>query len=322
MKALSIGRSQEGSVDSPPSSDGSFSQRVHAMGKISPSKHSPEFASASDSSSSRGRSTVPVGLPATPRAMRHPKYSDGYADESISAIPEFPGKPGHLPNTTYQAEAVGIPRSMSVPIGDPKLPVPVDLPTHPRFNPDIPSSRSTSKSRAPIGHHRNGSRDLIPHRHLGLSSPMIVNVGDSATSALQSSQISTVEAPPILPELQHLSTPPPPPPVPMPSIGQVLPNTETINIAIENVRFEKEHPRPVTTGSAVNEGRESRRLSFDHRRGKSINEAFATKIRNLTGRMRSTSRDPGGRSPPVDSSDKIPPYESIQLGDSRKANLV
>jgi len=52
------------------------------------------------------------------------------------------------------------------------------------------------------------------------------------------------------------------------------------------------------------------RISADqHRRGRSVNENFANKFRNFTGRMRSTSRDPKVS----EHADKPPPYESVKM---------
>ncbi|KAL1971308.1 hypothetical protein VTN77DRAFT_260 [Rasamsonia byssochlamydoides] len=298
-----------GSVDSPPSSGGSFTQRLRSRSNAS--RPSPDYPNGSDSSSSRGRSTVPVGLPATPRAMRHPKYSDGYIDEDAPAVPDIPVT---LPSTTYQADAARISRSMSVPVGDYQPAVPIDLPHHPRYNPVIPRSRSTSRTRVPMGHRRDGSRDLHSMNNVVYGSPPAVSVSIE-TDGLQDTKAS---APPILPELQHLTTPPPPPPAPSPGSRESLKDAETINIVIdENARVGDELPRPFTTGptstAETQPVREFRRMSVEHRRGRSINESIATKIRNFTGRMRSTSRGPGARSPPAESPDKLSPYESIQM---------
>lgn len=309
----------ENSIDSPPSSGGSFSQRVRSRSNAS--RPSPDYPNGSDSSSSRGRSTVQVGLPATPRVMRHPKHSDGYIDEDTPEIPDLPT----LPSTTYQADAAKIGRSMSVPIVDYQPAVPSDLPHHPRYNPGIPRSRSTSRTRGPMGHRRDGSRDLhgINANRYGSPPPVSVSI------EMDGQQDTTkAAAPPILPELQHLTTPPPPPPAPAPESRESLKDTETINIVIdENAQVGNDLPRPFTTeptstttaaaAAAAAAGtppvRETRRMSVDHRRGRSINESIATKIRNFTGRMRSTSRGPGARSPPAESPDKVSPYESIQM---------
>jgi hypothetical protein len=116
--------------------------------------------------------------------------------------------------------------------------------------------------------------------------------------------------PPIIPELQHLNTPPPPPP--MPGIGgSRLKDAGSVATVMDNARAGHEIARPVTTGT---DSRHTRRMSGDHRRGRSINESFATKIRNFTGRMRSSSRGPGVQSPPTESSETtVSPYESVRM---------
>lgn len=294
-------------LESPPSSGGSFSQRVRS--KSNASKPSSDVMNGSDSSSSRGRSTASVGLPATPRAMRHPKYSDGYIDQDA---PTLPGVPLTLPGMAYSTEAARIGRSMSVPIVDYQPPVvPADLPHHPMYLPDLPRSRSTSRTRGPMGHRRDGSREL---NSAAYGSPPAVSVSIENDGI----QDTKAVAPPILPELQHLTTPPPPPPAP---VMEIRPrNAGTFGNGVDNAQFGNELPRPFTTGTDTQPMRESRRLSIDHRRGRSINESFATKIRNFTGRMRSTSR-PGARSPPTEiSPDKVSPYESIQMVPAENRN--
>jgi hypothetical protein len=285
--------------ESPPSSGGSYGQRMRS--KSNANKRSPELPNGSDSSSSsRGRSGS-IGLPATPKAMRHPKYSDGYIDAEAPAVP---GIPLTLPNTVYQAEAAKIGRSMSVPVIDFQKPAaPVDIPHHPRYIPNLPRSRSTSRSRGPRGHNRNGSRELgsVPYGAPASVSISIENeIGDKAKVP-----------PPIIPELQHLNTPPPPPPIPGVA-GARLKEAGSITTVMDNARAGYEISRPVTTGT---DSRHTRRMSADHRRGGSINESFATKLRNFTGRMRSSSRGPGVQSPPTESSENttVSPYESVRM---------
>lgn len=288
--------------ESPPSSGGSFSRRVRS--KSNASKRSPDFPpNGSDSgSSTRGRSGT-VGLPATPKAMRRPKYSDGYIDDEAPAVPDVPFT---LPSTVYQAEAARISRSMSVPVVDfHQTPVPADLPHHPRFIPNMPRSRSTSRTRGVLGHRRENSRELgMP----SYGSPPAVSVSIEPDITIENTRFS----PPILPELQHLTTPPPPPPPPAPAVGQRSKEAMPHQMVTENARAGHELARPMTTGA---DAPSMRRMSVDHRRGRSINESFASKFRNLTGRMRSTSRGPGVHSPPTESLDKntISPYESVQM---------
>lgn len=277
--------------ESPPSSGGgSFNKRFRS--KSNASKRSPDFpnnGSGSDSST-RGRSGT-VGLPATPKAMRRPKYGDGYVDEEAPAMPEMPLT---LPSTVYQAEAARISRSMSVPVVEHhQAAVPADLPHHPRFIPSMPRSRSTSRTRGHLGHRRESSREY-PFPSYGSPPGVSITIESEAVN------------PPILPELQHLTTPPPPPPIPGPRVRENY-------TAMDNSRAGRELARPMTTDADT---QSMRRMSVDHRRGRSINESFASKFKNFTGRIRSTSRGPGVQSPPTDSPlDKttVSPYESVQM---------
>lgn len=272
-------------------------------GTIAPSKTSPEYPSSSDSSSSRAG--VPIGLPATPRAMRHPKYSNEH-EEKAPPVPNFPGGSVFASDARHQVEET-IGRSMSVPVPEPLPTVPADLPMHPRYNPHLPGSRSTSRNRNQ-GHRRNSSRELSSGEYG--SSPVAVNI-DGIENAMQRKP----EHPPILPELQHLNTPPPPPPIPM-STSSPRESSGTIDIAIDNDNMEKLLPRamtaaPATTGE-TRPGLERRRMSLDHRRNRSINESFSNKIRNLT-RMRSNSRGNGWGRP----NESEFGYENVQMIESQ-----
>lgn len=286
-------------LESPPSSGGSFTQRQGRFG--------------GDYGSPRGRTGNPVGLPVTPRAMRYPKYSDGQP-EDVEPVPDLPGSMMTSPSMTYQTEAGRIGRSMSVPMVELENDLPRDLPHHPRFNPNLPRSRSTSRTRGANGHGRKGSRDIgLNGGTSGLcGSPPI---GFTIEEAPMDVVVSEANLPPILPELQHLNMPPPPPPLPS---MVPPPNAAPITVGMENSRIGKEIARPYTTGATgsgepypVPQNREGHRMSIDHRRGRSINESLASKIRNFTGRMRSTSRGPVVRSPPIDAVEKVSPYESI-----------
>lgn len=315
-KSASIGGSH---ADSPPFAGGSFSQRSQAANRVSPSKSSPDYPNSSDSNSPRGRSSVQLGLPATPRAMRHPKYSNEYGEESASEVPQMPDKLAALTENHPQGDFGGkISRSMSVPIENLQPAVPADLPIHPRFKPNIPRSRSSSRTRG-LGHRRENSREMSPSSlSHGSSPPVTVSIEEMIS---QGNQPTKSDNPPILPELQHLNTPPPPPPAP--SLGEAQsPENDvgTINIAIENEDVGRSLPRAMTAGPTTTvEPRPSgenggRRMSFDHhRRGRSINESFTSKIRNFKERMRSTSRSRGGRSTPAEGPDMISPYESVPI---------
>lgn len=282
-------------------------QHGKSMARIPPSKASPEYPSSSDSSSSRAG--VPIGLPATPRAMRH-KYSNTHDERAT--VPSLPDGSVFTSEARYQAGET-IARSMSVPVPEPQPSVPAGLPTHPRFNPHLPSSRSTSRNRAP-GHRRNSSRELSGSAEYNYgSSPVAVNIEESIENAIHKKPI---ENPPILPELQHLlSTPPPPPPVPI-STDSPRESSGTIDIAIDSENMGRLLPRAMTAAPTstleARPGFERRRMSLDHRRNRSVNESFSNKIRNLT-RMRSNSRgNAWGRQNEVEF-----PYESVQMVESQ-----
>ncbi|GKZ25323.1 hypothetical protein AbraCBS73388_000788 [Aspergillus brasiliensis] len=255
-----------------------FAPRTPGRNRAATNKGSPEYPSSSDSNSSR--SGVPLGLPATPKAMKHPKYN-GY--EETAPTPPLPSDAGFLlSDAKYQGDAERIGRSMSVPVPESHQPgvVPTDLPMHPRYNPHLPRSRSTSRTRSMAPR-----RDSGGHSYGG--SPVTVSIEETIENAMATQQ---TENPPILPELQHLSPPPPPPP-PAAPLASPRESSGTIDIAIDNEDFGRLLPRAMTTGPTLHmdsrPGLEQRRLSFEHRRGRSVNESLSSKIRNLA-RMGST----------------------------------
>ncbi|KAJ5101971.1 hypothetical protein NUU61_004193 [Penicillium alfredii] len=294
-------------IESPPPFHGNpYFPRVPSRNQIPPGKASPEYQSSSDSGSSR--SGVPLGLPATPRAMRHPKYGTGHAEERPPSVPSIPTDGSMLlSDVRYEGDAERIGRSMSVPMPEgpgganhAATPVPTDLPMHPRFNPHIPRSRSSSRTRN-MGHRRTSSGGYIS----GISPQVTVSIEETIENAMQrrpsAPHIETTPPPPppppppILPELQHLNTPPPPPPMPFVSAtaGSPRESSATIDVAIDNEDMGHLLPRAMTAAPTMNvtESRQSlgRRMSFDHRRNRSSNESFANKLRSLT-RMRRDSR--------------------------------
>ncbi|KAG0161259.1 hypothetical protein PDIDSM_8793 [Penicillium digitatum] len=129
---------------SPPfSGTSSYFQRAPSRNNVSQNKVSIDYLSSSDSNSSR--SGMPGGLPATPRAMRHPKYGGTAQDEDRPpSVPIIPTDNSvFLSNVRYQGNAEMIERSMSVPVpeGQHSTPsMPNDPPLHPRFNPTLPGA--------------------------------------------------------------------------------------------------------------------------------------------------------------------------------------
>ena len=286
-------------------------QRPQARQRSSPSKDLSENRSSSESGSSGG---APVAFSATPRAMRHPnpKYNNSPKEQQQPA-PSNPDNTFLLSDARYQPEAERIGRSMSVPAleSHPRsATIPTDLPMHPRYNPSLPRSRSTSRTRN-LGHRRQSSRELGSPGGYYNNSPVAVSIEETLENA--------ENPPPILPELQHLNTPPPPPPPPFsPSCTSPRESSGTIDIAIDNENLGRMLPRAMTAGpaSTIVDPRPSpdrRRMSLDHRRGKSANESFTSKIRNLT-RRRSNSRGLENWGSPVESE---MPYESVQMVDHR-----
>ncbi|RDW61766.1 uncharacterized protein DSM5745_10438 [Aspergillus mulundensis] len=285
-----------GVLESPPFSVQSFTPRTPGRTMLPP-KASPDYPSSSESNSSR--SGGPVGLPATPRAMRHPKYSGASESEPMppppppppSAPPQIDTAPLLLSDARYQGEAERIPRSMSVPVPEVQPPARhVDMPMHPHFNPTIPRSRSSDR-KGSLHHRRQSSRELSTagvNYDYG-SSPVTVSIEETMEKVL----------PPILPELQHLNnnTPPPPPPIPasiasLSGAGSQRESSGTIDIVIDNENLGRLLPRAMTAGPALSSNTATtevgsqigRRMSLEHRRNRSVNESFSSKIRNLTRR--------------------------------------
>ncbi|EEH34166.2 WD domain-containing protein [Paracoccidioides lutzii Pb01] len=284
---------RQNTVESPPLS-GSLSHRMGGKNQ------SPANSSHSDSNhSGRGPSSVPIGLPATPRAMRHPKYSTGYANVSVPVLPEVPGNIVILSDAVYRPTGFNILRSASAPpehleiVGKPH-----GIVAHPHYQHQIPSSKPAQN----FSHRRQTSEDIVYNPSYGT----INNV-----------------APPLLPELQHLQSPPPPPPPPpminthvhMPPTydarSSLVSGVGTINIAIDDPGKMNDQVRHLPAESlAVSPSKGNGEAS--HRRGRSVNENFTSKIRNFTDRMRSTSRGRNTQSPPREP-DVPSPYESLSI---------
>lgn len=308
-------------VESPWTNGNSFfPPRAPSRNKIPPSKSSPEYHSSSDSNSSR--SGMPAGLPATPRAMRHPKYGVGHEEERPPSVPNLPTDNSGgmlLTDARYSGGHEKIERSMSVPMPDASAnnttPVHSDIPMHPRFNPNLPRSRSSSRT----GHRRTSSGSYIS----GSSPQITVSIEETIENAMQQQRTTPPNTdsippppppPPILPELQHLkNTPPPPPLPPFHEVSSPRESSATIDIAIDNDEMGRLLPRAMTAAPALNGADPrhslSRRMSFDHRRNRSSNsnESFANKLRSLT-RMRSNSRSVE----PWTQQESEAPYESVQ----------
>lgn len=296
-----------------------FGQRSQARQRAPSIMESQSKRSSSDSGSSQ------PGLPTSPSSsssLRQAKYNNGTSNGQEDNAADAPIL---LSAATYQPEEERIGRSMSVPMPETHHSPPVNanmppnIPMHPRYNPNLPRSRSTSRSRH-MGHRRENSREHgSPGSYFG-GSPVAVSIEETLANA--------DHQPPILPELQHLNTPPPPPPLPFSNSASasLRESSGTIDIAFDNENLGRLLPRAMTAGPAftntmdvrtsvngsASASPDRRRMSFDHRRGKSANESFTSKIRNFT-RMRSNSRGLEGWGSPAVETEL--PYESVQMVD-------
>lgn len=223
--------------------------------RLSPAYYGQSISRSQSTVHQRETSTPQIGLPATPKAMQHPKYDPEGKDipdvphipesytpipqmsmgslneiaynnafENLAPLPKTTFAP--LPKTTYQAAPRHLPpRSMSAPIpeepmGSPRA-LPAALPTHPAFQAGLPPSN------------RRGTAD---YRQSNLPPARKINPGDAAPGtlgyearnnfAVYSNNImnmggidETIEA---SERDQNNLIPPPPPPPPAPPILREL----------------------------------------------------------------------------------------------------
>lgn len=272
--------------------------------------------------------SVPIGLPATPRAMRHPRYMNASLNERDAppAVPPVPesfreqepdGLAPLLPNSVY-GQKVGAPlRSASAP---PENSAPsTGLPQRPRR-----------------GSLRAAPKDVVPK-----VAEVVARIDETADE----SNIIVVEdadeqQPPVLPELQHLAIPPPPPPPPAPPLqhnGSSPANSTSsgvINIAMDGAGTSR-----TTTPAAAGEQQPALTVNTTiqpatsaspnmHRRGrgsmgsthtpmsevssatKDSGSGFSSRWKTVRERMRSESRS-RAKSPPTLDGFAPSPYETV-----------
>ena len=272
----------------------------------------------------KGTSTpsVPIGLPANPRAMRHPRYiSAEPEEEDIPAVPVIPQNiyaqaqqekeddigpllpaTTFLPSTTF-GQPTNLPRSASAPPQEILLP---------NAFPGVSRRPSLTGSR---GHSRMNSPPEIlpPSNYKRISPPPFRNSIDGAVNETQVIIIEEEDAaPPMLSQLQHLGAPPPPPPPPPPPFSFGTSSTPN-GVSIVNVSIEEQPQRVSPTNASATGSPQA------HRRGRgSVSENLGSTFRRVTDRMRSTSRS-GHRSPPAMRADNSAPYESVPDYYSRNA---
>ncbi|KAL9597935.1 MAG: hypothetical protein Q9219_004825 [cf. Caloplaca sp. 3 TL-2023] len=272
-------------------------------------------------------SVGPYGLPATPKAMRHPRYNSR-DDNGIPELPEVPGALAPLKETYATGQPmVELPRSMSAPIPQQQPPPPpTTLPAHPAFHKALRTGNKNTHF-SPLGeigqHRRRPSID---------SHPPVVSIDETLSAADSTVQITTIEQPPLLPELQHLSRhsnmavpPPPPPPPAFPSDPSHHSASSGSGLGVINIAIDEqpgEHiidvpaPLDIRTRSPAPMVTKSPppnlvRTGSSHRRGRS--DQFKNGLKGITERLRSTSRGRNNaKSPHPEQANNTPsPYESV-----------
>ncbi|PSK59388.1 p21-activated protein kinase-interacting protein 1-like [Elsinoe australis] len=262
--------------------------------------------------------SVHIGLPATPKAMMHQRYMS----ESRGSIPEVPPIPSHhdspqedqlgplLPSTTF-GQPSPEPRSASAPLERNDL--------HPALRGYKAAIAPSNLRRNSLrGHSRSQTHDgpLLPspQQH----SPPIITASIDETIHESDVVVVNVDDPPLLPELQHLAGPPPPPPIPAPPTDfrrHSGPDNKQglIDISLDAASSPPSQPRNGTPILPLERAATSSPTAT-HRRGRnSISESksFGNRIRNVTERMRSTSRS-NNKSPTISGPiAQQSPYETV-----------
>lgn len=304
----------------------------------------PESMTRNGSYGSRitGTSTpsAPIGLPATPRAMRHPKYMSTDPNEregGAPPIPEIPGKFSELSSlgssvsqitgSTMSHMSSGMHSENSDSIG-PLLPSTVfgqkppqglisraaSAPPEKQNGPQYPSFTSGMP-----GHNRrlSGGRGHVRK----ISPPDLLQVSEdhlpsSIDAALHSEdqiiiipQDEAMPPPMLLPELQHLAGPPPPPPPPtmfQPSQG----NLGDIHIAIDDNNPSNAIdpqgpmlPMPMARAATASPSQ--------HRKNAPSSDSFGSRFRGFGDRMRSSSKSRGKPAPVEQYRSGPSPYETV-----------
>ena len=303
----------------------------------------------------RAASVGPVfGLPATPRAMRHPKFESREEEHAIPAVPAIPQNLEPLAEQYYTGQPVReLPRSMSAPVPESPImpPMPTNMPTHPAFHKALrPSNKKPNF--APLGEIGSTRRRPSMDGYNMSNNPASTFVRvDEKTRDEPAILVIPNSDPPILPELQHLSSPtvpPPPPPPPAfpnanhaslssgsgvgvinivmdnpsrnatPVIDVVSPATDKMDPASSPQRITQQQQQqipPPPPAPPVNRTTSPAMQGQGHRRGRSINENISTRFKGISDRMRSTSRGRNNaKSPPIGHPQTVngqSPYESI-----------
>ncbi|KAI4728063.1 hypothetical protein E4T49_04202 [Aureobasidium sp. EXF-10728] len=282
--------------------------------------------------------TAPIGLPATPRAMRHPRYmsADPNEHEGVPAVPHIPETPPQLAPATFQQ---GSPSPISAEDDQvaPLLPSTV-------FGQSVTLSPPRSSS-APPEMNLDGTpwhyKTVLPHSarrgsvtkgtHVRKVTPTENNfqpqqspssTRPSIDQTLHDAQIVIVEDSELmLPELQHLAGPPPPPPPPL------MTNRRGSGLGVINIAIGEEEPMiidvlptidragaltapPLNSFAQAQAQAQAQVQAQAQRRGRgSISEGINSRLRSVTERIRNNSKS-RTKSPPIDAYAPSP-YETV-----------
>lgn len=294
-----------------------------ATAKVSPFAWS-EHGSAKGRNTAADDSAVTLGLPATPRAMRHPKYFGSENKEEIPAVPDLPTdlfslsrknssdqSYGHQGGEVLSSEMIAElqRRCESAPAFQPALPG--SLPTHPAFLRDLrPSTRRRDVRQQDVG---------VVNGHHAAPQTVMISIDETIHSGHEDNHANDIvvvppqpSSGPLLPELQHLAQPPPPPPGPPAPPSMVRPGhshnnsidtaaSGIINIAMDGSR----------SGTPVVDVPSRTQSTQSQARGRGPNDSLTSTLRRATHRMRSGSRNRNKSPPGPDSYRTVSPYESI-----------
>lgn len=283
--------------------------------------------------------TAPIGLPATPRAMKHPRYmsADANENEGIPVVPQVPETPPQLSSAAFQQNSPS-PKSAEDDQIAPLLPStvfgqsaslspPRAASAPPETNADgtpwhyktvLPhSSRRGSVSKA--GHTRKitpTENNFQPQQSPSSSRPSI-------DKTLRDAQIVIVEDSELmLPELQHLAGPPPPPPPPL------MANRRGSGLGVINIAIGEEEPividvlptidragaltAPPLNNYAQAQANAQMQAQAQRRGRGSISEGINSRLRSVTERIRNNSKS-RTKSSPIDAYAPSP-YETVLPG--------
>jgi hypothetical protein len=283
--------------------------------------------------------TAPIGLPATPRAMRHPRYmsADPNEQEGVPAVPQVPESPPRLTSATFQLIA-SLPKSAEDDQIAPLLPstvfgqlIPLSLPRSTSAPPEMNMDGTPWHYKTVLPHSsRRGSitkgthvRKVTPTENSLQPQPSPSSSRPSIDQTLHDAQIIIVEdAELMLPELQHLAGPPPPPPPPF------MPNRRGSGLGVINIAIGEEEPIVIDvlptidragalTAPPLNQYAQAQAhaqmQAQAQRRGRgSISEGFNSRFRSVTERIRNNSKS-RTKSPPIDAHAPSP-YETVLPG--------